>query len=286
MATIALAAENGVSVYPAGVETIMPGMMPPSGKTILLEFNNFYEANAVLDGHGNSAVPGFHLRVAAVAPKIVHNWGINALGGTLVSSVALPVLHENLDGPFGRLSKAGLGNPDIGVIAVAYVKGSLHWWYGYDAYAPGAEYNKSDILNIGQHYFATAPEGAFTYLPHHGRSEISSKFQYIINFTDPATEYRSGHEFIWEYAAMQHVTKKLSIGVNGYDSQQTTDDRLNGALVAGNRGRVFATGPEVKYEFSHLTAALKYQKEMLVENRTCGNSFWLQVGVPFWHHEN
>jgi hypothetical protein len=222
-----------------------------------------------------------------MAPKVVHNWGVRALGGTLVSSVALPVLYEHLNGPFGMVHKSGLGNPDIGVLAVAYGKGSWHWWYGMDAYAPGASYTKGDILNIGQHYFATAPEAAFSYLPHHGRSEISSKVQYIVNFTDSATQYRSGHELVWEYAAMQTLPGKLSVGVNGYGFQQTTDDIQNGLRAGnGNRGRTLAAGPEIKYHLGGVALILKYEKEMLVENRTSGNSFWLQVGVPLWRHED
>jgi len=279
------AAENGISVYPAGVETIMPGMMPPAGQTLFLEFNNFYQANGLMDGNGHSVVPGFHLRLAAVAVKVVHDWGLRALGGTLVSSVALPVLYEHLDGPFGNLHKSGLGNPDIGVLAVAYGRHAWHWWYGVDAYAPGPQYTKNDILNVGQHYFAVAPEGAFTYLPG-GGAEISSKLQYIVNFKDPATAYRSGHEFIWEYAAMQHVAKKLSMGLNGYAYQQTTDDLQNGVPVpTGYRGRVLAAGPQIEYHLSGVALILKYQKEMLVQNRTSGNSFWCQIGVPLWKPE-
>jgi hypothetical protein len=152
-------------VYPLGVETVPPGLMPPPGKTILEQFDNFYQANGVMDGNGHSLVPGFHLRVAAFAVKVVHNWGVKALDGTLVSSAALPVLYLHLDGPFGSLHKSGIGNPDIGVLGVAYGKGPWHWWYGVDAYAPGAPYNKTDILNAGQHNSAVAPQGAFTYLP-------------------------------------------------------------------------------------------------------------------------
>ena len=284
--TEAVAAENGVSVYPAGVETIMPGVMPGAGQTLLLEFNNFYEANSLMDGAGHSSVPGFHLRVAAMALKFVHNWGVHALGGTLVSSIGLPVLNEHLDGPFGKLGKTGLGNPDLSVVDVAYKKGSWHWWYGIDVYAPGAQYNKQDLLNVGQHYFATAPEGAFTYLPGNGTSEISSKFQYILNFTDPATQYHSGHEFVWEYAAMHNVTEKLSLGLNGFYYRQTTDDLQNGVPVAsGNRGRSVAAGPQVRYHLGHVAVILKYQREMMVENRTAGNSFWLQFGLPLGRRE-
>jgi hypothetical protein len=269
------------------VETIMPGMMPPTGQTILLEFNNFYQANGVMDGSGHSLVPGFHLRVAAVAVKVVHNWGVKALGGMLVSSLALPVVYQHLDLPFGRFDKTGLANPDIGVLAVSYVKGDLHWWYGIDVYTPGAQYDKTAVLNVGQHNFATAPEGAFTYLPRRGRDELSSKFQYIVNFTNPATQYRSGHEFVWEYAAMHNVTKQASIGLNGFYYQQTTSDRQYGIPVpGGDQGRTLAAGPQIKYRLGAMELIVKYQKETLVENRTKGNSFWCQLGIPLWHHEH
>jgi len=279
------ATESGASVYPAGVETVMPGLMPPAGKTLFEEFDNFYQANGLLDGSGRSLVPGFHLRVAAVAGKLVHNWGVKFLGGALVISAAVPVLYEHLDGPFGNLQKSGIGNPDIGVMDVAYARGSWHWWYGVDVFTPGFQYAKDDLLNVGQHNFATAPEGAFTYLPGDGRTEVSSKLQYIVNAANSATDYRSGNEFIWEYAAMHTVARKLSAGLNGYYYQQTTDDRLNGA-DSGDRGRAFAAGPEIRYHIGRVAAIVKYQREMLVANRTVGNSFWCQFGVPLWHHQD
>jgi hypothetical protein len=157
----------------------------------------------------------------------------------------------------------------------------LHFWYGVDAYTPGAQYNKNDLINIGEHNSAFAPDGAFTYLPRHGKEEFSSKFQYIVNFTNPANNYRSGREFVWEYAAMHTVVKNLAIGVNGYSDFQTSDDRQNGLVVGdGNRGRVLAVGPEIRYHAGHVALILKYQKEMLVENRPIGNSFWFQLGMP------
>jgi len=208
------------------------------------------------------------------------------LGGTLFSSLALPVLYEHLDGHFGNLHKVGLSNQDIGVLAVAYGRRSWHWWYGMDAYAPGAQYNKNDILNIGQHYFAMAPESAVTWLPQAGQAEISSKVQYIVNFRDMASGYESGREFVWEYAAMRNLTPKLSLGVNGYDYQQTSDDFENGIRVAGgNRGQAFAAGPQIRYHIGKTALIFKYQKEMAVRNRTRGNALWLQIGVPLWRAE-
>ena len=283
----ALGAENGGSVYPAGVETAMPGMLPPGGRTIFLEFDEFYRANGLMDGKGHSSVPGFHLSVAAEAVKIVHNWGVHALGGTLVSAIGLPVVSEFLSGPFGKLNKTGLTNPDIGVLAVSYHTHAWHYWYGMDVFTPGAQYNKNDIVNIGQHNYAVSPQGAFTYLPRGGKSEISSKVQYIVNFTNPANQYRSGHELVWEYDAMQNIGKKLSVGLNGYFYFQTNDDLQNGIRVgSGNRGRSLTPGPQLNYHVGKGLLVLKYQKDVMVENRARGNSFWFALGVPLWHVED
>jgi hypothetical protein len=286
LGSVATATELGASVYPAGVETVMPGMTPRPGASMLEEFTNFYQANGLADGQGHSEIPGFHLRVTAVAVKFVHNWGVHVLGGTLVSYAALPFLCEHLDAPFGKGYKTGFGNPDVQPVAVAYQRGTWNWWYGYDFYAPGFAYNKNDLVNIGQHNFASAPTGAFTYLPTHG-TEISSKFQYIVNGTNNQTQYRSGNEFIWEYDGMQNVAKKLAIGVNGFYYQQATNDLQNGVTAGnGNRGRDVAIGPEIRYHFGHLALIAKYERDMLVQNKAIGNSFWLQVGIPVGHgHE-
>ncbi len=281
----ALASDGGTSVYPAGVETIMPGRMPPPGGTMFLEFNNFYVANQVVGPHGESLVPGFHVRVSAVAGKVLHNWGVHVLGGTLVSTAALPLVDIHLNAPFGSENKIGLGNADLET-AVAYHKGDLFWWYGFEVFPPGLSYKKNDLVNVGQHNWAVAPSGAVTYMPNHGRTELSSKYQYIVNYTNPATDYRSGHEFVWEYAAMQNVTRRLAIGANGYFYKQTTDDLQNGiTFLDGNQGRNLAFGPEIRCHFNRYMMILKWERDFLTQNRTVGNALWLQIGVPLGHHE-
>jgi len=287
LAPLALATENGGSVYPAGVETVAPGTMAPPGSTLLLEFNDFYMANGLANSKGESEVPGFHLRVGAWAVKIEHNWGIHVLGGTLVSTAAIPLLYETLTVPGAAGSKTGLSNGDIQFAAVSYAKRAWHWWYSVDFVTPGPDYTKSALLNVGQHNLAYSPSAAFTYLPHHGRLELSSKYTYIINGVDPATNYRSGDESLWEYDGMVKIGKRLSIGGNGYWYQQLTNDLQNGLIVGdGNRGRNLAIGPQLNYHVGPCLLIAKYQKDTLVENRPIGNSFWLEFGIPLGHpHE-
>ena len=280
------ASDGGGSVYPAGVETVMPGRMPGAGGTMFLEFNEFYDANELSGSNGRALLPGFHLRVGVVAFKLVHNWGVRVLGGTLVNTAALPMVDVHLNASIGRQNKAGFANPDLET-AVAYHKGALNWWYGFEVYTPGFSYAKTDLVNVGQHNYATAPSGAFSYLPHRGKTEVSSKAQYIVNYANAATHFRSGHEFVWEYDAMQNVTRNLAIGGNGYFYQQTTNDVQNGlTYLDGNRGRNVAFGPEIRYHLRGCALILKFEKDFLTQNRPVGNALWLQIGVPLGaHHE-
>ena len=273
--------EGSGCVYPIGAETVLTGMTPAAGQTIFAEFNTTYQANGFLDGQGHSAIPGFKLSVYAFAPKISHNWGVHLLGGDLVSWAAFPFANAMLQTPAGRFSTTGISNPILGVADIAYNRGNWHWWYGLDVETPAPVYHKGGPINIGQHNFATAPVGAFTYLPNHGRTEISSRVQYIVNYTDSATHYHSGNELVWEYVAMQNLTKKLVIGANGYFYQQTTDDRLLGVTYAGgNRGRDLAIGPEVHYQLGPMVLIAKYFRDTLVQNRPRGNAFWIELALP------
>jgi hypothetical protein len=124
-------------------------------------------------------------------------------------------------------------------------------------------------------------------MPDHGRTEVSSKFQYIVNYTNDATNYGSGNEFVWEYAGMRNLTKSLAVGGNGYYYRQTTGDTQNGlTYLDGNRGRNVTFGPEIRYHFKHFLAILKWQKDFLVQNRAVGNSIWLEFGVPLEGHRD
>jgi len=286
LACVATATEGGASVYPVGAETVMPGMTPAPGASLLAEFSEFYQANGLADGQGHNLIPGFHLRVAAVALKFTHNWGVHVFGGTLVSYAALPLLYVHVTAPFGKGDKTGFGNPIIEPLGVAYERGPWHWWYGYDFFTPGFSYNKNALVNVGQHNYAMAPAGAFTYMPRKS-TEISSKFQYIMNGENSQMQYRSGNELVWEYDGMQNITKRIAVGFNGYYYQQTTNDTQFGMIVGdGNRGRNLAIGPQIRAHVGHFLLISKYTRDTLVQNRPIGNAFWFEFGLPIGHgHE-
>jgi hypothetical protein len=289
----ARATENGGSVYPVGAETVLQGMMPAPHATGVATFTLFITANEFDNSNGQPALPDFKARIFGNAVKIEHNWGIPVFGGMLESTVAIPVLYEQVregtsHANSEKLTQFGLSNCLIVPLGVAYHKGHWNGFYQVDFYPPAAPYSTATgKLNVGQHHTALSPVGAFTYLSDKEKWEVSSKVDYIVNFTDnnPANgdaSYRSGNELTWEYSAMRAVSKKMALGLNGYLYQQTTNDQCTGAgcTVTGN-GRDLAVGPEMRVFFGkHSAFAVKYFRDTLVENKCRGNGFWFETGFP------
>ena len=282
MLSSASATENGGSVYPVGVETVMTGVQPRPGQTVLYEYTCFYMANEFDDSKGKSAIPEFKLRVFANALKVTHNWGIHFLGGTIESQIGVPFVYEQLRTASGKFSEFGLTNMNLIPVSVTYQKGNLHWYYEADLFSSGAGYSAAHVVNIGQHNQAIAPVAGFTYLPRQGKGEISSRFSYIFNGYDRDTHYHSGNEFMWEYNASYEIAKKVAAGFNGYFYQQMTNDYLKGVVLQdGFRGRDLAVGPQLRFPLGrHGGFAVKYYRDTLVQNKPRGNAFWFQLSVP------
>jgi hypothetical protein len=278
----AQATENGASVFPVGVETVLTGMQPAPGQTTLYNYDGFYAANEFDNASGKSAIPNFKLRVVASAFKVTHNWGMHFLGGTIDSQVAVPLIYQQLTIPVGSADKYAVSNIDIVPVSVANHRGIAYWYYEADLFAPGTRYLATRLVNVGQQNLAIAPVAGVTLLPHKGEYEISSRLTYIFNGANKYTHYHSGNEFFWEYNVDRAIAKKVAIGFNGYFYKQTTDDFQNGTIFNGGfRGRNVGVGPQVRFPLGKQGGfAVKYYRDTLVQNKARGNSLWFQIALP------
>lgn len=284
-AGIARATENGASVFPVGVETVMTGMYPHPNTTMFYEYTASYEANQVVDGHGNSAAPEFKLRVFATAIKISSTWNYKFLGGNLNSNIAIPLIYQQLHVMPGKFEKYAIGNVDIVPVALVFHRELAHWYCEADAFMPGTAYSPNDVLNIGQHNLALGPVCGITLLPNKGKTEISARNSYFFNGPDKDTHFHSGNEYFTEFNVAESISKKMALGLNGFIYQQTTDDKENVAsFLDGNRGRDLGIGPQLRINLPHGGMAFKYLRDTMVENKPKGNAFWFQIAVPFPIH--
>ncbi len=149
---------DGASVYPVGIETVLPGMTPGPGRTMATEFK---------------------LSVFANAFRAEHRWNAHFWGGTLVSNVAVPLIYQQPYVLPGKFTQFGVGNIGIGGLGVGYHRRNPHWFSEADIWLRGIGYSSANALNIGQHNYAAGPVAGFTYLSDRGKLEMSSRVPYI-----------------------------------------------------------------------------------------------------------
>ena len=166
--------------------------------------------------------------------------------------------------------------------------------------APTGEYDPRDQVgnNIGLNYWSYRPALLITWL--YSGNELSLNIGNSVNFTNPATNYKSGDEFYYTYVLQRYMSRKFALGVEGYYYRQITDDVQNGTIVnttspsnpfqsedplnegPGNRGETFALGPTISYnptEDVFLNA--HWVHEVFSYNRKQGNSIWVRAAVRF-----
>lgn len=294
LSSAARATENGGAIWPVGAETYATAAaVPRAHHWMFYEYTCFYFANALDDAKGrNSGIPDFKLRVFAVAGKVAYNWGIKLPVGELGSWVAVPVLYQQLRTPGGKYSRFDQSNVNIVPVSIYNQKGIAYWYYDLQLESLAVGYDSAQPLNIGQHNIAFTPAFAFTLVPHKGRQNIMSRFDYTIDNPDHATHYHSGNEFFWQYGAQQEITgRKITLGAAGYFYKQVTGDTQNGTPVVtvnadgtqsmGYKGRAWDLGPQVTFPMGkHGAMVFKWEHDMLVENKPRGNSLWFQFGLP------
>jgi hypothetical protein len=278
--TSAFATEGGGSIYPNGVENYMAGALPPPG-TYGMVYVNSFSADRVNDANGNNLnIPDFKVNANVVAPRFIWVTGQKLFGGDMVVHAIAPIVNLKVKVAGQSQSKTGLGDVTIGMGSGFHYSPNLHAVYALDVMLPTGGYTKGDMANIGRNYASLEPVVAVSHVDPAGFN-ADIKLGWLINQRNRDTDYTSGQEFHFDYAAGWGLGNGLTVGAGGYFYQQMTSDKQNGQAVSESKGRALAIGPSVKYDSGKgwfVTA--KWQKEMSVENRAQGSALWLKAVFP------
>lgn len=278
----ARATEGGGGAYPNGAEDFMSGAVPPPG-TYFINYLVNYSADRFNDNNGNRMIPGFKLNVTADVLRLIHITDIKLLGGYWGMHLFLPTVYQEVTVPGpGRDRRGSLGDIIIDPFVLSWHGKNWHAATGVDIYMPTGDYNQNHLANPGRHYWTFEPIAAATYTAPCG-FEASAKLMYDFNTRNGDTTYLSGQEFHMDYALGAKIYD-FKLGMAGYYYQQVTNDEVNGAKVPfndGNRGRAFAFGPAVKYDYKNMSFSLKYLFETAVKNRPEGNNLWFKFAYAF-----
>jgi len=284
MTSAAAATENGLTEYPIGVDTVLPGIMPPQGSTVFYNYSAIYSARSSIVSGGVHA-PGFSATVVVDAPRLLHTWDFMAGPFTLTSGFVQPFLHNDL-------SVSGLSGHTTGFYDFAAEPAYLGWvnidhtvfiYAGIDFYLPTGRFNPAYLVNPGLNYFTFAPSAAITWFAT-PKLQLSLKTLSEFHTENESTHYHSGTTIDFDYSAEYaffDAFPGIHLGVQGYYLKQLTNDTLNGiTYLDGNRVEAFAIGPQVRFDWKGGGVAVKWQHELEVKNGTRGDKFWMQFSIP------
>ena len=280
-AGVACATEGGGSIYPLGTENYGCCALPPPGLYGMV-FAQRYSADKVRGNDGQVVTPPtFEVTAYAVVPRIVWVSPITLAGASLGVHAIVPVVNLDVDvAPGVGQSRTGLGDIVIGSVLGWHHSPQLHSLVAFDVFAPTGKYDRNDLANIGRNHWAIQPVAGISYIDPKGLN-ADAKVMWTYNLENKDTNYKSGQEFMVDYALGWGLGNGWTVGVGGYLYRQLNDDKLNGATVAANKSRAVAIGPSVKYDSGKgwfVTA--KWQAESAVRNRADGSALWLKAVFP------
>ncbi|MBL8360737.1 MAG: transporter [Rubrivivax sp.] len=286
----ASATEGGGTAKILGVETVMAGVMQAPGQWRVVTVVGHYRSEHTLDGNGNPRAPlsNFDLKVTAFAMRFQYVWPeLKLLGADVESRFGAAwytdtTLSFDVATPGGPVHRAdastGHGDALLAPITLGWKSPSLHQIAGLEIYVPWGRFDTSRLANRTRGYLAVAPAYRFTWFPAPAL-EVSGNLIYLLNRENPDTRVKSGRELSFDYGIGYTLAPGWQVGASGYLYRQVSDDTLRGIRVApdGNRGRVAATGPFLRwYTSDGMGITLKWQVESGARNKTDGNRFFLQ----------
>lgn len=294
----AIAADGATGFYLLGSKTSMAGYLPPPG-TYLQNYNYFYSGSTdialdvgglVLEG-GVEADAYYNI----VAPIWVAPGDV--LGGNISFLMLVPVGWKKVEAgaslgitPLAVTVQKGRTDEDtkfgdlVPGFNLGWHEGNWHWTVGSLVNVPVGYWEQGNFSNIGFNRWAVDLNSAVTWLNQTSGLEVSGAAGFTFNGENPDTDYKTGTEFHFEYAAVQNFSKRFGIGINGYFYDQVTGDSGQGANLGEFKGRVAAIGPVANFNFQlgklPISTSLRYFHEFDVQNRLEGDAGYFILTMP------
>jgi hypothetical protein len=294
---LAQAAEGGAGFYLLGSKGPAAGITPPPGVYFQ---NDFYYYSGDLGGNrqlptGGRLAVGVQGEAAIEIPTVLWILPEEVMGAHVGLSATVPLGWKNTDadltlaGPAGGAATGSVsdgvftvGDPLIGGF-LGWESGSFHWQVGTLINVPIGDYQDGEISNIAFNHWGADVYAAATWLDPTIGLDLSGVIGMTFNAENPATDYRTGNEFHFEWAAVQHFNEQFDAGLVGYYYDQVTGDSGDGA-ARPFKGRAAAIGATIGWNFKMgelpVAARIKYFHEFAVENRAEGDAVFLTISLP------
>lgn len=295
----AKASEGGASIYLLGSGGPGTAIMPPLEGVYFADSLYIYQGSLAADKElviGGNVVAGIDVTLVANFSTLLWVPSTDVLGGTLSLGVLLPVGGPDIDvdatltGPRGNTISRHVGDATFTVgdpIATAMLgwkKGNWHIQLGTLINVPAGDYRAGKLANISFNRWAEDVSLATTW--HDGTSgwDLSAKAGVTFNGSNEVTHYDSGNEFHLEAAVEKQVSKRWSVGVQGYYLTQISDDSGTGAKLGAFRGEDLGIGGTVAVQTAvgttPATVRVQVFQDLHTTNRPKASYGMLSLSIP------
>lgn len=300
LSSMAYAVEGGKSLYLLGKRGPLAGLIPKPGVYIT---NDLYHYS----GDTDQQLP--------IAGLLTQNVSADATVNILqVTGITETVFEEGRLAvgavlPYGHVSVAadatasaggspifGKGVSDsltaFGDLALAASLGWRHrdgdlfraWNLYSTVFVPTGSYEEGRLANMGANRWGLDIGTGFTMGNFKKGREFSGVLGITFNGENKDTNYDSGTEAHLELAYKQHLPSGFALGLVGYANYQLTADSGGPDILGDFKGRVFAIGPELSYQFEAagrtMGLDLRWYHEFEAKNRVEGDSVFLTFSLP------
>jgi hypothetical protein len=276
----AIAAENGNSQYAPGAAQFYGGSIPPYEGLYFLSQTSYFSADRTNDGDGNEVPIDFSVKAAVETMRFLYVSDIKIGDAQLWGQLVLPVIHLDIDTAFGSDKTLNIGDATTTIGLAWHPDKAQTFVIGMDIGVPTGAYDEHALANSGLNHWSIQPTAAYHYSDPDGL-EFAAAARLIFNTENTATDYKSGNEFVLDYAAGWNFGK-IRAGAVGYFIKQFSDDQGPTAAADGHRGEGFAIGPSLTYSFNPgLQISASWQHDVYAENRSQGDSIWMNFATKF-----
>lgn len=274
------ALEGGVSPYPAGAAATSIAAMPPIPGLFMLEQFSYSFSNGLYDNNGNKLPIPFSVSAPSLTTRLLASYPVTVLGAGVYSQLVMPVvfLHTDIAGQSQRHN--GLSNITVSPAILKWsVTPNLAIVTGLDIALETGSYSPTRP-SVAVGYTSWQPVFSFRYNVLDG-IDVGMTNRFLINQKNSDTGYRSGTAYVADFTAGWNFGK-WKVGVVGGYLNQFTDDKVNGATIAGNRARSLALGPSISYDGGAFNININYQQGVYAANTSKSSAVWLNIAIPLW----
>lgn len=235
--------------YPAGVEGIKAGSVPPPG-IYLRDYNLFYQAS---DLAGVPGVNSFDLFAYVNAPRVIWITEKKFMGADYGLDALIPIAYTEQKVNGARQSSFAVGDLCVEPVILGWHGAQYDFSVAYGVWAPTGDFDLNNLTKPGKGFWSQMVTlGGTYYFDKEKTWAISMLNRYEFHLRNGDIDVTPGQSWTVEYGLSKTVRPGIDIGVVGYWTQQVTDDSGPGLLNGpgsqanpSNHYRVGGVGPEI-----------------------------------------